>query len=238
MILLLLLIPMIAGGLALANLSFGGKSGDWIEYSLQESGLLDSEAAKQVRMDFLAVSGTNVTVYITYESSPLGMGTTTTFDLTTQDDFAMGVFFTARTYFIPGGLSQGDSVYLGSGIGTKNITGEATKSYFGVNRGVIYANFTDVTGSNYTLYWDQQTGVLTEGVKSSGDLSDSVMISSTNMWGVELAWLLWISIIVAIALGVVTSRKSIVKRLHKKRIAQNTSPKDTQRHPPSSQKKR
>ena len=218
MILLLLLIPIIASGSALTTLGFGGKSGDWMEYNLQ--GAFSSSSEEQERIEFLNVSGTNVTVHATvYTPNLTEMDKTETFNLTTQDDFSLK-FLTARLYFIPGGLSQGDSVYLGSMLGTRNITGETTRSYAGTNRKVIYANFSDMEGSNYIFYWDKQTGVLTEGAKTLGIASEGVTVSATNMWGIELAWLLWISVIVAIALGVLSSRKSFMKKLRRKQDAQ------------------
>lgn len=217
MILLMLLTSTIASGSALTNIGFGGKSGDWIEYNLQNTISLQSE--EQERLEFLTALGTNVTVHATSTPSLTGMDITETIDLTTQDDFPMR-FLSARVYFIPGGLSQGDSVYLGSMFGTRNITSETARTYAGVGRRVINANFSDAEGSNYTLYWDKQTGVLTEGAKTLGIASEGVIMSATNMWGTELAWLLWISVIVAIALGVLSSRKGFMKKLRRKQDAQ------------------
>jgi hypothetical protein len=227
MILLLVLTPAILSVSALTNLSFGGKSGDWIEYDFQEA--LGVSTGETETMDYLNVSGTNVTVDMTiyYPSNNIEWTNTTTFDLATQDDVPLE-FLSARVYFIPGGLSTGDSVYLGIILGTRSITGETSKVYAGVSRTVVYANFSDAEGNVYTLYWDKQTGVLTEGTKSYGNIiSEGVTFNATNMWGAELAWLLWISVIGAIALGVLSSRKSIIKKLHKKSDAQPTLTKVT-----------
>lgn len=217
MIFLLFVAPTTVGVSALTNLNFGGKSGDWIEYNLQ--GGVFGSGEQQERIDFLNVYDTNVTVQATYTPSLPGMDNTETFDLTAQDDFPMA-FLTVRVYFIPGGLNQGDSVYLGNVFGMRNITGETTKSFAGVSRGTIYANFSDAVGNNYILYWDKQTGVLTEGAQTFGVASYGVTFNATNMWGAELAWLLWISVIAAVALGILSSRKGIMKRLHKKRDVQ------------------
>jgi hypothetical protein len=222
MILLVLLTSTVASSSAATTLGFGGKSGNWIEYSLQHTISLSGE--EQERIDFLDVSGTSVTVHVTYTPSLTGMDTTETLDLTTQDDFGMQ-FLTARIYFISGGVSQGDSVYLGSMLGMKNITGETTKTYAGVSRRVVYANFSDALGKTYTLYWDKETGVLTEASHTLGIGSEGVTMSATNMWGAELAWLLWISVIAAVALGVLSSRKSLMKRLRRKPNAQGSSAK-------------
>jgi hypothetical protein len=227
MILLLVLAPAITSASTLTNLSFGGKSGDWIEY---EHDYVQNASAystgEMEKIEFLNVSAANVTVDMTVYT-PTNMvewDNTTTFDLATQVDVSLpAILFSPRVYFIPGGLSVGDSVYLGASLGPRNITGETSRSYGGVSRTVIYANFSDAEGSNYILYWDKQTGVLTEGWKTFGVVSEGVMFSATNMWGTELGLLLWIAIIGAIGLGVLSSRKNIVKKLHKKADAERSS---------------
>jgi len=219
-IILLLFFALLAASVsALTSLSFGGKSGDWIEYGLQEP--LSSASDQWERMEFLSVAGTNVTVRATvYTSTWTEMNETSTVDLTSQDDFSMALF-NARVYFIPGGLGIGDSVYLGGGFGVRTITGETTRPYTGANRRVIYANFSQ-QGNNYVFYWDKQTGALTEGVKTFGIASNAVIVTGTSMWGTEFGWWLWIIIIIAIALGVLSSRKGFMKKLRKKRDAQPT----------------
>jgi hypothetical protein len=219
MILLLISTPLVARGSALANLGFGGKGGDWIEYGLQLA--IGSSGEEWVRTDFLNVAGTMVTVRVTvYTATWTETNETRTVDLASQDDFSMRLF-RIRVYFIPGGLGINDSVYLGDEFGTENIVGETTGSYAGVNRRVIYANFSTPQGSNYIFYWDKQTGVLTEGgMFVAGGALNAVFLTGTNMWGgVEYSLLLWIIIIIAIVLGVLTSRKNILKKLHRKRDA-------------------
>jgi hypothetical protein len=134
----------------------------------------------------------------------------------------MDPWFNARVYFIPGGLGIGDSVYLGQVLGFRTIVGETTRPYAGANRRVIYANFTADVGNNYVFYWDKQTGVLTEGTKVLGVGFTDVLVSQTNMWGPEVSWWLWIIIAIAVTLGVLSSRKSIIKKLRRKRDAQPT----------------
>jgi hypothetical protein len=207
---------------ALTNLTFGGKSGDWIQYQLQD----DVQSAyglpsnQWVRMEFQSVAGTNVTVNATiYTTSLTEMNITKTISLTSQDDFAMNRWFNARVYFIPGGMVAGDSVYLGQEFGFRTIAGEATISFAGANRRVIYANFT-WQGNHYFYYWDEQTGVLTEGTKFLGAAFADVLVSETNMWSADVPWwlwiILWIIIIIVVALGVLSSRKNITKKLHRK----------------------
>lgn len=223
MILALLLALSIVSVSASTNVGFGGKSGDWIEYSFQVTPGLAVEQLE--RMDFLNVAGTAVTAQATFYVGNSPMNITKTIDLTSQDDFLMPLF-SARVYFIPGGLGKNDSVYLGELFGTRTIDGETTRNYAGVDRRVIYANFSE-QGSNYIFYWDKQTGVLIEGTKSLGSASSAVLITGTSMWGTEIWLLLWIIIIIVVALGVLSSRKSIVKKLARKRDNQPASTKAT-----------
>jgi hypothetical protein len=220
MILLLFSALSIASVSALTNFSFGGKSGDWIEYALQDSFGLTGES---VRMEFLRVAGTDVTVNAAiYTASWTEMNRTTTIDLASQasvDDFTLDPWFNVRVYFIPGGLGTGDSVYLGQRFGFITIVGETTLSYAGANRRVIYANFT-YQGNNYVFYWDKQTGVLAEGTEVFGVGFIDVLVRGTNIWGADVLWWLWILVAIAIVFGVLSSRKNVMKKLRRKRDAQ------------------
>ena len=228
LIAILLLGFSVAGVSALTNMTFGGKSGDWIEYGFTQYLVSSSsgEPSEWLRMDFLSVEGTNVTVNATVYTSSLTLWSETkTIDLTSQnaqDDFDTNLLFTARVYFIPAGLNVTDPVYLGQLFGTQNITGETTESYSGVDRTVIFANFT-MQENNYILYWDKQTGVLTEGLEYLGNVTgvaayNDVIVSDTNMWSPPIIWpvLAWIAIALAIILGVLSSRRSASKKARKK----------------------
>jgi len=220
MILILLLASSIASVSALANFSFGGKSGDWIEYNLQETFLAEEQSET---LEFLNVTGTTVTLQVDINS--LSMNETTV-DLRSNDDFSMAPWFSARVYFIPGGLTTNDSVNLGL-FGNRTIVGETTGSYAGADRRVVYANFTAQPG-NYIFYWDKQTGVLVEGTETDGAEVTDVQVSDTNMWEGAAWWLwiiLWIVIIIVIALGVLSSRKKLHENSGRKRDSQLTSTK-------------
>ena len=223
-IVMLLLAFSVARVSASANLTFGGKSGDYTEYELQDELQIESglPSTQFVRMDFLSVEGANVTVNATLYTSSLTINETIkTIDLTSQDaqdDFMMGQWFNARVYFIPVGLDINDSVYLGQEFGNQTILGETTNSYAGADRTVIFTNFT-LQGSDYVFYWDKQSGVLTEGLKYLGAEYIDVLVSDTNIWSGPILWgvLLWVSIAVAIALGVLSSRRrSASKKLRGK----------------------
>jgi hypothetical protein len=218
MILLLVLLPTIVSASAPTNFSFGGKSGDWIEYNLQN--VIGLSGNEMERMEFLNVSGTAVTFRATvYTPTLTETNETYTLNLTSQEDFLMR-FLSARVYFVPGGMGRGDSVYLGILFGARTIVGETTRSYLGVDRRVIYANLSDTEGNNYVFYWDKETGVLAEGTETYGSASYSVIVDATNMWASQIPLLIWISIIGAIALGVLSSRKTVMKKLRRKHGAQ------------------
>jgi hypothetical protein len=224
MIAILLFAFSIASVSALASLTFGGKSGNWIEYELQDEMQIASgqPSSEWVRMQFLSVEGTNVTVNATlYTSSLTILSETKTIDLTSQnaqDDIRMDPWFNARSYFIPAGLNVSDTVYLGQLFGIQTILGETTKSYAGADRTVIFTNFT-WQGNNYVFYWDKQTGVLTEGLKYLGAVYTDVLVSGTNIWSAPIVWwvLLWCIIALAIVLGVLSSRRSASKKTPQKK---------------------
>ena len=212
----------IASVSALGNSSFGGKSGDWAEYELQDEMQVESGESSNyfARIDFLSVEGANVTVNATlYTSSFTISNETKTIDLTSQnanDDIMLEPMFNARVYFIPAELNITDPVYLGQVFGTQNITGQTTNSYAGADRTVVFTNFT-LQGNNYYFYWDKQTGVLTEGLKYIGATYTDVLVTDTNMWSPPIIWpvLLWVAIALAIVLGILSSRR-ISKRAPRK----------------------
>ena len=212
----------IASVSALGNSSFGGKSGGWAEYELQDEMQVESGESSNyfARIDFLSVEGANVTVNATlYTSSFTIINETKTIDLTSQnanDDIMLEPMFNARVYFIPAELNITDPVYLGQVFGTQNITGQTTNSYAGADRTVVFTNFT-LQGNNYYFYWDKQTGVLTEGLEYIGAVYTDVLVTDTNMWSPPIIWpvLLWVAIALAIVLGILSSRR-ISKRAPRK----------------------
>jgi hypothetical protein len=212
----------IANVSALPSNTFGGKSGDWIQYGLQDEMQVASgqPISEWVRMDFLRVEGANITVNATlYTTSLTLVSETKTIDLTSQNgqEDVMLDPFNARVYFIPAGLNVNDTVYLGRVFGEKTIIGETTKSYAGAVRTVLFTNFT-WQGNNYFFYWDKQTGVMTEGLKYVGAVYTDVLVNDTNIWGPPIIWsvLLWFAVALAVVLGVLSSRRSASKKRQRK----------------------
>lgn len=208
---LLLGLALVASVSASSYLSLGVKKGDWIQYSFEEA-LAPGE--RWQKLEFLDVSGTTATVRITTQASgEVGLDQTDTIDISSSDDFPM-VIFSARVYIIPSNLTTDDSVYLGQ-FGNRTITGETTRTSAGENRKVIYANFT--RQSQYTFYWDKQTGILTEGTMVSGSAYKSIWVTETNMWTAESNWWFWAVIIISVASGLIVSRKSITRNSRRKK---------------------
>jgi hypothetical protein len=192
----------------------GVKSGNWITYDFQETFSTGTEPWQTI--DFLNVAGTNVTIRISiYWSANLETNQTRTIDMTSNDNFPQGtIFLDMRVYIIPSNLESDASVYLGE-FGNQTIAGEATGTFAGANRRLVYANFSQ-SGSLYTFYWDEQTGVLVEGMMSFGTLSKAVLIDETNLWSADFVWWPWLIIIIIIALSIIISRKKIMQKLRKK----------------------
>jgi hypothetical protein len=202
--------------------NLGVKSGDWIEYTLQE---ISSPDRKQ-RMEFLSVAGTTVSMQVTVQmSGTLEINQTETIDLASDDDFSTS-FLSARVHIIPSDLGMGDSVYLGNEIGNRTISGETTEAYAGADRRIIYSNFS-LNGNQYALYWDKQTGVLVEGTMFSGAMYRALLVTATNMWAGALGWWLWALIAIAIACGIISSRKGFTRMLRRRTSTRRVDDKQT-----------
>ena len=186
----------------------GVTSGDWIDYDLQES----YGPEREQKIEFLTVAGTVVTLHVTIGTSGnIEIDQTETIDLASEDDFATS-FLTVRAYVIPVNLGADDPVYLGSEIGNRTISGEATKTFAGEDRRTIYSNFS-FSQNQYTLYWDKQTGILVEATISSGSMFKALMIVDTNMWIGGFGSWLWVIIAIVVVAGIVASKKDFFGKL-------------------------
>ena len=193
------------------GLSLGVKGGDWIDYDLQES----YSSEREQKIEFLSVAGTVVTLHVTVGTSgSIEIDQTETIDLASEDDFATS-FLTVRVYVIPANLGIDDPVYLGSEIGNRTISGEATKTYAGEDRRTIYSNFS-FSQNQYTLYWDKQTGILVEATISSGPMFKALMIIDTNMWIGGSGFWLWVIIAIVVVAGIAASKKDFLGKLRRR----------------------
>jgi len=99
-----------------------------------------------------------------------------------QLDLATGqsnATFQGYYFAIRPGIGVGDPIYPGSDVVVQR---NESRRYAGSSRQVnVYDNFTD-SSESITYYWDRETGIYTEIVRSQGGLSFHVNMSSTNIW--------------------------------------------------------
>ena len=187
---------------ALPYHNLGVKSGNWIQYHYQGGFSL---TARWQKVEFLSIAETTVTVCeTTFMPNGIEVNQTKTIDLASFDDFLMTPF-SLRVLLVFADLKTGDPVYLGQ-FGNRTIVGETSRACAGVDRKVVYSNFTSEE-RQYTLYWDQQTGVLTEGTATFGSVSEVLLATETNMWSGGVEWWLWAIVAIAIVCALIASRK-------------------------------
>jgi hypothetical protein len=212
----LLCLTLIANASGASQFGLGVKAGDWIGYTVQQYSGLGSTQFSQ-KLEFLSVEGTNVTIrQTTYTSSGTEMDQTERSGDLASTEYLPMTLFTMNVYVIPANLTTGDSVYLGSGFGNETIIGETTRTYAGADRRVVYSNFSlpqyggQQAGSQYTFYWDKQTGVLVEGAMTLSFAFNAVLVSDTNMWSEGFNWWFWIvtiAIVVSVTIALIINIK-------------------------------
>jgi len=176
----------------------GIKAGDWIKLKYTITGL-PQPYPEWLKLEFLSVEGTIATVRATVRMS----------DGTEQSDTApVDVVSGSEAHGLAGivisaNLTTGDSVYI-TGYGNVTIEGEATKTYAGANRTVVYAGFSQ-DEVQVTYYWDKLTGVMVEVSSTSPGITATAKATETNMWEaitVRMPWWPWI-IVGVVAVGLV-----------------------------------
>jgi hypothetical protein len=181
----------------------GIKAGDWIKLEYNITGLpADEPYPEWFKLEFLSLNGTSANVRVTLHMSD---GTeqinTVPVDVVAGDEASALLGFV-----IPANLTTGDSIYM-AGYGNVTIEGEATRTYAGANRTVVYASFSqDETQAAYC--WDKLTGVIVEISSTSPSITATAKATETNMWETaetttgRLPWWPWI-IVGVVAVGLV-----------------------------------
>lgn len=154
----------------------GVKLGDWIEYEINWTFPPPWAYPVRIRREILSVEGTIITVTITQEMSN---GTVT--KETREGDVAKGTGASAMI-FIPANLEFGDWVHI-EGFDDVSITGEHTRVYLGIERTVLYANFSS-KGFDVLIFWDREKGTALE-IHSSSTYTSTVKVIETNLWSSE-----------------------------------------------------
>lgn len=171
----------------------GMKAGDWIklEYTFTGTGVPYGETYPDwLKLEFLSVEGTTVTVRVTQHlSDGTQQSDTATVDIASsiEDPVLAGILISANR-------AIGDSVYI-AGYGNATIENEATKTYAGANRTVLHASIWPTELEEVAYYWDKLTGVLVELSSTAPNFTATARAAATNMWGtttVRMPWWPWI----------------------------------------------
>ena len=178
----------------------GIKVGDWIklEYSFTDWPA-DQTYPEWLKLEFISVEGTIVTVRSTQRvSDGTEQSDTATVDIVSNIEVPIlaGIVIAANR-------TTGDSVYI-AGYGNVTIEDEATKTYAGANRTVIYTSFWP-SEAQVAYYWDKLTGVIVEISSTSPDFTATAKATETNMWETttsRMPWWPWI-IVAVVAVGLV-----------------------------------
>ena len=178
----------------------GIKAGDWIKLKYTITGWPAGEQYPEwLKLEFLSVEGTIATVRATLHLSDGNEESATApVDVVSGSEvpgLSGGV--------ISANLTTGDSVCI-TGYGYVTIDGEATRTYAGASRTVVYASFSQ-DEAQHSYYWDKLTGVVVERSATYPDITATAKATETNMWEaitVRMPWWPWI-IVGVVAVGLV-----------------------------------
>jgi hypothetical protein len=191
-------------GVVLGEVSVGVKSGDWIEYNVSVTGTpAEQHDVTWAKMEVYAVQGTQINLNITVNFS----------DGTTEPQTATLNLETGQLgddFIIPANLNAGD-VFFDKNVGNITISGVKEKTYAGSTRSLVTA-----ATSETTYYWDQNTGVLVEGISQYPEYTMHSIVDKTNLWQPQVLGLdptvFYAVVIGAIALIAVVLAVFFVKR--------------------------
>src|SRR5208283_89703 len=172
--------------------SAGVKAGDWIEYTISETGT--PPAAQDVtwaKIEILSVQGpviqSNFTVR--YVNGTL---------MSAVRDFNFTAGQTQAWIIIPANLSPGESFYDSSIPGNVTIQGQMQKTVAGASRTIIYANTT-----TRNKEWDKATGMFTQTQDNEGNYTVYGHVIATNIWSPQILGLNQIVFYTIIVVGIV-----------------------------------
>jgi len=188
---------------------------DWIEYEINWT-ILPSWDPVWIRREILDVEGFIITVNITQK---LSNGTVVS--EVKKGDIEKGTNASAMI-FIPANLELGDLVYI-EGFDPVRINGTTQKTYLGIERTVLWANFSS-RDISILIFWDKEKGVALEIHHSRVAAQGTVKVIDTNLWSSEsfsddsnFLGLGTLVLIIIIVLVVFVVRKRHVSSKRKKR---------------------
>ncbi|MGB5924595.1 MAG: hypothetical protein WBH01_00665 [Dehalococcoidia bacterium] len=178
----------------------GIEAGDWIKVAYTFNGWpADRPYLEWLKLEFLSIDGTIADVRAT-----LHISDGTEHSDTGPIDVVSGSEVPALAGIaISANRTTGDSVYI-AGYGNVAIEGEATRTYAGATRTVVYAGFSQ-NETQATYYWDKLTGVMVELSSTSPGITATAKATETNMWGaaaVGMPWWPWIIVAAVAVVGV------------------------------------
>jgi hypothetical protein len=162
-------------GLAYAEAQVGVKAGDWIKCDYVSGGNLPSDTPQWVKVECLSVIGTTATLHVT---THLNSGAERT-EIMTWDVASSTGNLTFQA-LIPANSNAGDTVQI-AGYGGLILAGERTGTYAGTSGTVVYASLSQGE-TQFTYYWDKQTGVVLEITLAQASSSFTYKATSTNIW--------------------------------------------------------
>jgi len=187
----------------------GIKAGDWIKLEYNITGWSAGQPYPEwLKLEFLSVNGTIANLRFT-----LGISDGTEQSDTVSLDVVSGSGASGLAgIVVSANLTTGDSIYI-PGYGNVTIEGEATRTYAGANRTVVYATFSQ--GETQAAYcWDKLTGVIVEISSTSPSITATAKATETNMWETteaitrRLPWWPWIIVaVVAVGLTILFMRR-------------------------------
>jgi hypothetical protein len=147
--------------------------GDWINYSVNETGIVSSPEVFTYS-EVTKIFGPNVTMTnIHYYEDK-----TTSIDNQTVDVSKQFSGITSAN------LNVGDSraIYTGENV-PLTVSQILTRTYNGVSREVVYFNYNNATYTeSLQIYFDRQTGFMLESNMSMLGISIQAILNSTNLW--------------------------------------------------------
>jgi hypothetical protein len=178
----------------------GIKAGDWIKLEYSFAGWPAGQTYPEwLKLEFISIEGTIVTVRFTQRvSDGTEQSDTAPVDIVSNIEVPL-----LAGVVIPTNRTTGDTVYIAE-YGNVTIEDEATKTYAGANRTVVYASFWP-SEAQVDYYWDKLTGVMLEVSSTSPEYSAILKATETNMWETttsRMPWWPWI-IVAVVAVGLV-----------------------------------
>jgi hypothetical protein len=187
-------------------LSVGVKKGDSVTYAISYTGTPPAGYdATSWSMDITNVSGPEITVNLT-TAIPNSPAYTSSHVFNLQNG-TLG----PDDWIIPAGLKTGET-FFDANVGNVTIQGTETRTYVGVARTVLV-----YSSGHSTSYWDQETGVIMEGVLTYPEYTMTNKVEQTNLWQTQTALDQTLIIILAVVAIVIVAVVAVVLGLKRRK---------------------